>query len=346
MKLVLWTALGFFCALPSSFAATAADLDQIVSSFQRSKGFMGSVLVVENGRTLLSKGYGQENIRQGKLNQAGTKFLIGSLTKQFTATLVMKLVEEGKLNLDAPISTYLPSYPQGWRIKVRHLLSHTSGIPDFVRFPEFERRRLSPTTLDKAILFFKDRPLEFTPGSKFNYSNSGYVLLGKLIEVASGKSYEEFLKQTILVPAGLQYTGLDSGDRNAPGMAMGYVRSFGGRMKEAPKTHPSWAHAAGAMYSTVEDLDRWNEALNGGRVVSRASVEKMHTANLDNYGFGWQVEPIAGHPAVDHSGSIDGFSGQLTYFPGERVSIAVLSNVDYAPSIQIAEKLAEEVFKN
>ena len=345
MKLLLWGALGLFSALPS-FGATPAGLDRIVTSFERQKGFMGSVLVLENGRTLLGKGYGQQNIKQGITNQAGTKFLIGSVTKQFTATLVMRLVEEGKLGLDAPLTNYLPGYPQGKRILVRHLLSHTSGIPDFVQFRDFAKQRTKPTNLDAVIRYFQNHPLEFAPGSKFNYSNSGYVLLGKLIEVASGRTYEDYLREVILDPAGLTHTGYDPALPNAEGMAVGYVRSLGGRMKEAPKTHPSWAHGAGAMYSTVEDLARWNEALHAGRLVSRESVALMHTANLDNYGCGWQVEPIAGHPAVDHSGSIDGFAGQLTYFPKEKVLIAVLSNVDFAPSIQIAEKLSEAVFRD
>jgi len=177
-----------------------AKVDEYVGTYLKIGNFSGSILIAKEGRILLSKGYGMANLEHDVPNAPQTIFRLGSVTKQFTSMAIMQLREKGRLDVDDPIAKYLPTYPNGEEITIHHLLTHTSGIPDFGEFPDLQKTIMIPSPVEKTIQRFKDKPLEFTPGEKFKYSNSGYILLGYIIEKVCGTSYEEFLKENVFQP--------------------------------------------------------------------------------------------------------------------------------------------------
>jgi len=205
-----------------------AKVDGYISPYLKIGNFSGSILIAKEGRILLSKGYGMANLEHDVPNTPQTIFRLGSVTKQFTSMAIMQLQEKQLLNVDDPIAKYLPTYPNGEEITIHHLLTHTSGVPDFTSFPDYEKTMMLPSPVEKTIERFKDKPLEFTPGEKFKYSNSGYILLGYIIEKVSGKSYEEFLKENIFQPLNMMNTGYDHHHTLLKHRASGYSIGGGG----------------------------------------------------------------------------------------------------------------------
>ena len=205
-------------------------IDQIVESYVANKQFMGTVLVARGGDVLFSKGYGSANLEWAIPNTPATKFRLGSITKQFTAASILLLEERGKLKVDDPVKKYLPDAPGAWdKITIFHVLTHTAGIPNFTSFPDYRTTEAVATTPEKLVARFRDKPLDFEPGEKWNYSNSGYVLLGYLIEKISGQSYEKFLQENIFTPLGMKDSGYDSNFAVIARRATGYVgRWLGG----------------------------------------------------------------------------------------------------------------------
>ena len=232
-------------------------MDQIVTSYVTSGKFMGSVLVARGDQILLNKGYGSANLEWNIPNDPSTKFRLGSLTKQFTAASILLLEERGKLSVSDPVKKYLPDAPAAWdKITLYNLLTHTSGIPSFTGFPDYAESEPFATTPANLVARFRDKPLEFEPGTKWNYSNSGYALLGYLIEKVSGESYADFVQKNIFTPLGMKDSGYDSASAIIPHRASGYVAGPQGR-ENAGFIHMSVPFAAGALYSTTEDLLKW-----------------------------------------------------------------------------------------
>ena len=270
---------------------------------------MGTVLVARGDEILLNKGYGQANVEWNIPNTPATKFRLGSLTKQFTAASILLLEERGKLAIEDPLSKHMADVPAAWSaITLHHLLTHTSGIPNVTSLPEFATYQPFATTVEKTIALVRDKPLDFAPGDRMSYSNSGYLVLSHLVERISGQSYETFLTANILDPLGMKDTGLDSNATIIPRRAAGYTSSATG-LVNAGFVHMSVPHGAGAMYSTTEDLLRWERGLFGGKVVSAASLRKMTTPFKNNYAFGVvgrHVErqdphrPRRRHPGIQH----------------------------------------------
>jgi CubicO group peptidase (beta-lactamase class C family) len=228
-------------------------------------------MVARDDEPLLRQGYGMANREHDVPNTPETKFRIGSVTKQFTAAAALILQEQGKLDVRATIQTYLGDCPEAWGgITVHHLLTHTSGIPDYARLPDRERRIREPTTPDALIALFRDRPLEFKPGERFAYSNSGYALLGRLIERISGKTYAEFLVEQIFTPLGMKDSGYDDARPVLKARAAGYARRQGG-LENAPYLDMTNPFAAGGLYSTVDDLLKWDRALAANQLLSKKS---------------------------------------------------------------------------
>ena len=233
-----------------------ARMEQIVESFVPQK-FMGSVLVARDGKVVLDKAYGSANLEWNVPNTPTTKFRLGSITKQFTAASILLLEERGKLKIDDPVKKYMPDAPAAWdKITIFHLLTHTSGIPSFTGFPDYGSKEATPMTPEKLVALFRDKPLEFEPGEKWNYSNSGYVLLGYLIEKISGQSYQDFVQQNIFTPLGMKDSGYDSNSAIIAHRAAGYTPGSHGPMNSG-FIHMSIPFSAGALYSTAEDLLRW-----------------------------------------------------------------------------------------
>jgi CubicO group peptidase (beta-lactamase class C family) len=332
--------------------ATAQDLNGKVDEYMNAaaqSSFTGAVLVSRDGKVLFAKGYGQANEEFSLPNATDTKFRLGSITKQFTAASILLLQERGKLNVSDPICKFLTNCPKTWEpITIHHLLTHTSGIPSYtdVKSPE-EFRQLSLMTVTPAgfVETFKSKPLEFAVGERFKYNNSGYFLLGYLIESISGQSYEAFLRENVFGPLKMTNSGYDSHDRILRNRATGYANRNGARINSdyLDMTVP---YAAGALYSTVDDLLTWTEALFSGKLLTAKSLEAMLTVNLGNYAYGVVVSLMHNRRVVSHAGGINGFNTELARFPDERVTIVVLRNADYgmpAPA-RIVESLAAIVF--
>lgn len=307
------------------------------------KTFNGSVLIAKNGEILFSRGFGMANFELDVPNTPKTKFRLGSVTKQFTAMLIMQLEEKGKLSVDDPLAKYIPDYPNGNKITIHHLLTHTSGVPSFTGFPEYKEIQVQPLSAEEIIALFKDKPLEFEPGTKYAYSNSGYILLGFILEKVSGKPYDLLLKENIFEPLGMNDSGYDWNHLILKNRASGYAINNEELINDT-YIDMHIPHAAGALYSTVEDLYNWDRALYTERLVSRDSLDKMFTPFLENYAYGWGVGELFGRKRISHGGGINGFVTNISRFPDDDACIVVLANLTSSRIGQISRDLAAILF--
>jgi CubicO group peptidase (beta-lactamase class C family) len=319
-----------------------ARMEQIIHSYVVDHRFMGSILVAREGKTLLDKGYGFANLEWQVPNTPVTKFRLGSITKQFTAASILLLEERGKLKIEDPVKKYMPDAPAAWdKVTIFYLLTHTSGIPSFTGFPDYPKRQLETMTPQQLVDWFRDKPLEFEPGTKWNYSNSGYVLLGYLIEKISGQSYAEFVQQNIFTPLGMKDSGYDSNSAIIERRAAGYSPGKNGPPENAGFVNMSVPLSAGGLYSTTEDLLRWEQGLFGGKLLSPASLAKMTTPFKQDYAFGLGVSTQDGHKAITHDGGIQGFNTSMTYYPDDKLVVAVLANLNGPVAGQISSALGK-----
>ncbi|HKX32160.1 MAG TPA: serine hydrolase [Blastocatellia bacterium] len=344
--LLVLSVLALVFAVKPQAQDLASKIDEYMSALAKQERFSGSVLVARDGKVLFSRGYGMANLEFEVPNTPQTKFRIGSVTKQFTAAAIMLLQERGNLSVQDPVCKYLAKCPPAWdQITIHHLLTHTSGIPNFTNFPEYAKTMTIPATVDELLDRFKDRPLDFKPGEKMSYSNSGYVTLGAVVEKASGTSYRHFLWLNVFEPLKMTSSGYDTPDQILKNRAAGYSMN-NGRKINASYLDMTIPHGAGALYSTVEDLFIWNEALFNDKLLSAKSREAMMTPVLNNYAYGLDVDRKFNRKVVGHSGRINGFMTVLTRFPEEKVTVVVLRNADFgtpAPG-RISDDLAAIVF--
>jgi CubicO group peptidase (beta-lactamase class C family) len=317
--------------------AEATRMDEVIKATV--PPFMGTVIVARGAEVMLSKGYGPANIEWNIPNAPAARFRIGSLTKQFTAASILLLEERGKLSVDDLVKKHMPDAPEAWAaITIFHLLTHSSGIPNFTAFPDYAASELVPTTPEKTIARFKDKPLDFVPGERMSYSNSGYIVLGHLVEKLAGVPYAKFVQDNLFTPIGMKDSGYDSNTALIPRRAAGYVPTATG-LVNAPPIHMSIPFAAGGLYSTTEDLLRWEQALFGGRVLSAQSLVKMTTPFKGDYAFGLVIRTVAGKKQIWHNGGIQGFNGMLAYYPDDKLTVAVLSNLNGPNAEEIGAKL-------
>ena len=318
----------------------ATRLDRQVRVYVDQQRFNGSVLVARDGKVLFSKGYGMANAEWDVPNTPRTKFCLGSITKQFTATVVLMLERQGKLKVEDPVSKYVPGAPAAWKkVTIHHLLTHTSGIPSFTSFPDYIKTMTLPSPAAETVKRFRDKPLEFEPGSQFRYSNSGYVLLGYLIEKITGQSYEELVGKWIFGPLGMKDTGYDHPERILKNRASGYSNA-GKTLANARYLDMTIPHAAGSLYSTVEDLLIWDQALYTEKLLPAKVLERMFTPFKDNYAYGWMVRTENNRQVIGHGGGINGFSTMIVRIPQERLFTAALSNLETRDAGRIANELA------
>jgi CubicO group peptidase (beta-lactamase class C family) len=322
----------------SAFAqAKAAKIDEMLSLYQKYGQFNGSALVADNGKVIYKKGLGLANMEWDIPNTPDTKFRLGSITKQFTATLILQLVEQGKIKLDGKLIDYLPDYRKdtGAKVTIHNLLSHTSGIPNYTALPGFfQNVSRNPYTVDDFIKKYASGDLEFEPGSKFSYDNSGYFLLGAIIEKVTGKPYEQVLKENIFDPLGMKNTGYDHWGTILHKRATGYSRSPRG-FQTATYLDMSIPYAAGSLYSTVEDLYLWDQALYGEKILSAQSKELMFKPNLNNYGYGFVITKATlapptklQVPVIQHNGGINGFNTVIVRMTNDKRLIVLLDNAE------------------
>ena len=344
------TALWVFAAPVAATAAPPAGYargaDGVIKAYVDPGVFSGSVLVAKDGKPVFRKAYGLADREWNVANTPETRFRLGSITKQFTATAILQLAEQGKLSVDDPISKYYPAAPAAWApITLKHLLTHTSGIPSYTAIPGFfaQQARLDKTP-DEIIALTRDKPLDFPPGSKYAYDNTGYILLGYVVEKVSGQPYAAYLQDHIFTPLGMKDTGYDVSDTVLPRRASGYSVA-GGKAKNAAFLAMSLPYAAGSLYSTVDDLLIWDQALHSGKAIKPASVAAMFTDYGFKYGFGQSIRVQKdGRRIWGHNGGINGFSTQINHLPDEGLTVIVLANIEQAPSGRIADKLSSLYF--
>ena len=325
--------------------ALTAKVDEYLKASMKVKRFAGSVLIAKNGQPLVSKGYGMANLEDGTPNTPQTKFRVGSVTKQFTSMAVMILQERGKLSVGDPVCKHIPVCPPAWQpITIRQLLAHTSGITNYTALPDFRTFGRTPMTVPALVDLFKDKPLDFTPGEKYSYSNSGYIVLGYVIERVSGKSYQDFLRENIFAPLGMINSGYD-GNMLLNHRASGYAYDPQSNAEvNAAYIDMSIPFAAGALYSTVEDLLHWDQALYTDRLISSKSMDEMFTPVKGNYAYGWSVGKQFDRRSISHGGDIYGFASNISRYPDDRTTVIVLTNHEGVAAGGIARDLAAIVF--
>ena len=349
----------------------ASKIDRTLNFLTERESFTGAVLVARNGEVLLSQGYGLADRDKNLPNTPQTKYRLGSITKQFTAMAILMLQAQNKLKVQDPVCRSIPECPALWQdITIHHLLTHTSGIPDFTDFPDYETTKAAPSSPLQTIARFKDRPLDFKPGEKWSYTNSGYIVLGYIIEQASGQSYETFLQQNIFEPVQMKNTGYDPNDGS---LATGYT-GFYDHWEKADYIDMTISYAAGGLYSTIEDLYRWDQVLYTEQLMSQALLNLMFTPQAKipdtglSYGYGWVVGEMNNHQAVGHDGgikglaaeigrytdnsgngfqgnTIEGFAAEIRRYTDDKVTIIILSNRDTTNVETVSAQITQAVWR-
>jgi CubicO group peptidase (beta-lactamase class C family) len=326
-------------------AVAATRIDKIMQARSATGDFNGTALVAREGRILYERGFGFANLEWRIPNDFVTKFEIGSMTKQFTSLLILQLVNDGRIKLDGHVSDYLPYYRKdtGSRVTVSELLSHTSGIPSFTSLPGFLEGPASRTKygVKQFVQDYCSGNLQFEPGTRFEYSNSGYFILGAVLEQISGISYEQLLRDRIFTPLGMKDSGYTHSETVLPHRAAGYERTATG-LENARHYDMSIPFAAGALYSTVGDLYLWDQALYGERLLPARLRDLLFRPNLEDYGYGWVMlvpaanTPYAGESIPMHGGAIFGFQSVIQRIPKHRELIVLLDNNDSPKLLEIA----------
>lgn len=329
-----------------SAQSLGAKIDSLVLTVFNDKNGPGGVfLVAQHGRTIYQKAFGKSNLELGVDLTPENVFQLGSMTKQFTAIAVLMLEEQGKLGIGERVSKYIPDYPSGDKITIHHLLTHTSGIKDFTRMKSLSGIAQKEMTPKVMVDFFKNEPAGFMPGEKFEYSNSGYVLLGYIIGLVSGEAYEDFIEKHIFEKIGMNQSYYASDRQVIHKRAYGYHKKEHGYVN---KTMISFSvpFSSGSLMSTAGDMLKWQNALNenlllGAEETKKAfSKYKLNNGEEFTYGYGWHIKEINGTPIREHGGSIFGFKTMGVYIPSEDIYVIGLSNCDFYSPTQITKDIA------
>ena len=346
MKKIFFPAVAL-CLVYLSFAQEPGDkLDILITAYTKLHKFNGSVLVAEHGAILLNKGYGFRNASDKIMNDEHTIFQLGSITKQFTAAIILKLQEEKKLKVSDKLSKYFPAYPKGDSITIEQLMTHTSGIYNYTNDEKFMAEEVAkPTNRDRIMALFKDKPLDFSPGSSWSYSNSGYSLLGYIIEAVTKKSYEQAVRRYVLTPLQMLHSGFDFTHLKSTEKATGYFKLDDKVTLPSPVVDSTVSFSAGAIYSTTGDLYRWHTALEQNKVLSNAQQEKAYTPVKNNYGYGWSIDSVDSKRRVGHGGGIHGFVTNISRVPEDDVCIVLLSNASDGTLQEITKSIFAILYK-
>jgi D-alanyl-D-alanine carboxypeptidase len=341
-SLLLWCVTGQM--------AQADSIDDYVQGQIKKHQIPGvSIAIVLDGKVVRAKGYGLANVELSVPATENTVYQLASVTKQFTATAIIMLIEEGKLSLHDPITKRLSDLPTAWEnVTVRHLLNHTSGIKNYTSTKDFDKTMRKDFGQRELLALVEGEPLEFAPGEKWNYSNTGYYLLGMLIEKVTGKKYSEFLQERIFHPLGMTHTRVNDLQVIIPNRAQGYSLD-GAELRNGEYVSPTQPFAAGALVSTVSDLVKWDTALSSARLLKQSSLDEMWTptplslGGTAEYGFGWQVENVNGHRLIGHGGGIPGFATRILRFVDDKLTVIVLTNADNSDASALAQGIAGRV---
>jgi CubicO group peptidase (beta-lactamase class C family) len=335
----------------------ADQIDEIMTAYHDNRLFNGSVLVAEHGEVLFKDGYGLANMEWDIPNTSETKHRIGSVTKQFTGMLILQLAQEGKLDLHTPIINYLPDFRKetGNQITIHHLLSHTSGLPNYTSTPNFREVIRQHLTIQELVDKYAAEELEFEPGSKFAYSNTGYLVLGAIIEIITGNSYEAELKNRILDPVGMDDSGYDHNSTILEKRASGYEKVFTG-YENTEFIDMTIPHAAGAMYSTAEDLFKWDRSLHNSKLLSKKWMQEYFEPRISTgrggYAYGWFISnwPTGTEgdsvKVIEHGGGINGFNAGFIRLVNDEHTIILLNNTGGTNLAEISRKIIRILYGN
>ena len=330
-----------------SRGTSVRDMEKVMKR-EEGRGFSGVVLVERSGKVIFEHAYGFANTEQQLPNTLDTKFRIGSITKTFTAIVIMQLEGQGRLALTDSVCKYIDECPPGWaEIKLHHLLSHSTGIFNYTKVDNIEALFASPQTQAQVLARFIHEPLAFAPGKRFEYSNSNFRLLGLVIEKVTGQTYEAALHERIFEPLGMHDTGISHDWAKTPQAATGYWQSREGTFGIAPIVDGSWSFADGGIYSTVGDLKKLSDALDRETLLPRATLERMWTPVHEEYGYGWSTHKISrltfNRRVVSHGGSLPGFLSQFQRVVDDDLTLVVLTNSARSSPPRVAAELGSIV---
>jgi D-alanyl-D-alanine carboxypeptidase len=339
-------ALALFSA--TAYAQDTKAIDAAVTTLMQKRGTPGlSLAVVKDGKIVYEKGYGLADVENDVPATPETVYEIGSMTKQFTAALTLQLVDEGKVKLDEPARTYLPELPEAWsKVTVRHLLTHTSGIKSYTEVPKFLEHVREPMKADDFLKLVSGEKADFEPGASWHYNNSGYYILGMLIERVTGKTYGAVLSERILTPLGMTSTFMNDPSAIVKHRSHGYNPNPKGAPANAPYVDMGWPYSAGAMISTVRDLAKWDAALYWEIPVKQSLLQQAWTKVKLNggkdygYGFGWFLEKINDIQTVEHGGDIPGFNADILRIPSKKLTVIALCNTDPGVAVSVTKVVA------
>lgn len=345
MKRVLSFFIVLFASLQLFAQNVDAKIDALLTAYANQNKFNGVVLVAQKGNIIYQKGFGVKDAEKRLPVDVNTVFQIGSVTKQFTAAVIMQLQEEGKLSVEDKLSKYFPELPNAEKITIEHLLTHTSGLYNYTNDTAFKKADVSRpySQKDMLALFSKYRP-DFEPGAKWNYSNTGYSLLGYIIEKVTGKAYEQVVRERILQPLQMNHSGFDFTHLASADKAKGYFMLTSTKTTAAPIVDSTIAYSAGAMYSTVSDLYKWDRAIYSGKILKPQSWQKIFTPYKNKYGYGWGIDSLYGRQITAHSGGIHGFAARILRFPKEELVVIMMDNSSGTNLGKISMALSAIVF--
>lgn len=347
MKSLTFILFIFLVILNSAYAQSndiEMKVDEYIKPYLETGNFSGCLLIAKDGKILLSKGFGMANYEHDIPNTPQTKFHLASVSKSFTAAAIMILDEKGLLNVNDPLTKFIPDYPKGEKITVHHLITHTSGIPNVNTFPDYRQKSRFPQIPESLVAMFKEKPLDFNPGEKYNYSNSNYNLLAYIIEKVTGKSYGEFLKENIFDPLGMKSTGHHGyAGTILKHSADGYSPKGVNDIEKAPYLDWTIKTGNGSLYSTVEDLYKWDRALYTEKILKKSSLNKIFAEHMERVGYGWFIHNHSYGREIYMNGRSPGFTSYLGRFIDQDLCIIVLGNLYNSVTTPIGRDLAAMV---
>jgi CubicO group peptidase (beta-lactamase class C family) len=341
MKRTLSLLLLIATVLQLTAQGLTGKMDTLVSAYAKENKFNGAVLVAHKDKVIYQKAVGFADVEAKRPNDVNTIFQIGSVTKQFTSAVIMQLQQEGKLSVTDKLSKYFSGFTNGDKITIEHMLTHTSGIYNYTNDPlwakdDVTRHRTQTEMLD----MFRKYPADFEPGTKYNYSNSAYSILGYIIEQVTGKKYETVVRERILRPLGMTNSGFDFSNLKSGNKAKGYFAINAEGATPTPIVDSTVAYAAGSLYSTLGDLMKWEAAISTNKILQPQSWKAVFTSHINNYGYGWIVDSTFGRTAMSHGGGIHGFTSFLIRFPEEELVVIMLDNSSNPSVKKVVRSLA------
>ena len=328
MKRILLIVAVLVFLLPCCFAQNdAAKIETLLNTYNKLSRFNGAALVAKNDTVLLNKGYGYRDAEARVLNDEHSIFQLGSVTKQFTSAVILKLQAENRLSVSDKLSKYFPDYPKGDSISIKELLTHTAGVYNYTNDENFMKNEITkPKTREQMMALFEHKPLDFSPGTGWSYSNSGYSILGYIIEKVAKTSYEQAVRKYIFSPLKMTHSGFDFTNLKSPDKTVGYFVLNDHDTTRAPIVDSTISFSAGAIYSTTGDLYKWSQALENNSILSASQQNEAYTPVKNNYGYGWGVDSVDGKRRVSHGGGIPGYITNISRVPADGITIILLSN--------------------